>query len=81
MTFRNSCGRMESMDENESISSLKLKNLIVHSLKMFLITVKPWKKREEGAFKDTIAYACGWNDCIKEMKKEGDNYIKKIQNL
>ena len=57
----------------------ELKNYTLHVLKMFLRTVKPWKKGQE--LGRSVDYSTGWNDCVKEMKKEGDRYIKTISRL
>lgn len=36
--------------------------------------IKPWKKRCEAEKAD--CYACGWNDCLKEMEKTHKKYMK-----
>lgn len=51
------------------------RRLYICGLKTFLRISKPWKKRYdiEGE------YAWGWNACIKEMKKNGDKFIKYME--
>jgi len=49
--------------------------------------VKPWKKTAYGVDGihatelNTQRYVDGWNDCIKEVAKNGKNLIKKMESL
>ena len=70
------------------MKKLELKEYTIQTLKMFLRTVKPWKINETGLYEfdsdkhiRRVHYAEGWNDCVKEMKKNGDKFIKHIGKL
>ena len=56
------------------------KEFLIQFLKMAFTTITPWKKSHfENQF--SVEYIKGWNDCLKEIKRNRTEYIKKFQNL
>jgi len=56
------------------------------SLKIFFRTVKPWRSKGITSNKFSVktwegAYEDGWNNCLKEMKKNELNWFKKMDKL
>lgn len=44
-------------------------------------TIIPWKKNNGVAFKDDRAYAQGWNDCLREIKKNRKKWLDRYNSL
>jgi hypothetical protein len=50
--------------------------------KMMLRSMKPWKMREDLSKPiDKVDYACGWNDCLKEMRKSEVKFFAEMDKL
>lgn len=50
-------------------------------VKQVVKIVKPWKVRPTMNTEEASQYAEGWNDCIKQMQKQADNYYKYMFEL
>lgn len=50
------------------------KEFILLAFKRAFITITPWKKRDY--LDNDSEYVKGWNNCIKEIKKNRVRYIK-----
>ena len=60
-------------------SKEKMYQQLRFELMTFFRIVKPWKKRLDIGG-DEHTYAKGWNDCIKEIKKNGDKFFDMLGN-
>ena len=60
------------------------KEFLLSTLKTAFKTITPWKKKVNSLINDfrkerESLYIEGWNDCIKEIKKNRAKYIKFIE--